>query len=95
MSTKRSIFLELPHWNTNLLRHNLDVMHIEKNMFENNIMQFFTRKMRGCNIFFNSANKEIFYILSIPVMKWQEATVAIKKEALPPFASVNALLFSM
>jgi ribonuclease HI len=23
-------------------------------------MQFFTRKTRGCNIFFNSANKEIF-----------------------------------
>lgn len=32
---KRSIFLELPYWKTNLLRHNLDVMHIEKNMFEN------------------------------------------------------------
>jgi hypothetical protein len=32
---KRSIFFELPYWKTNLLRHNLDVMHIEKNMFEN------------------------------------------------------------
>ena len=32
---KRSIFLELPYWKTNMLRHNLDVMHIEKNMFEN------------------------------------------------------------
>jgi len=32
---KRSIFWELPYWKTNLLRHNLDVMHIEKNMFEN------------------------------------------------------------
>jgi len=32
---KRSIFWELPYWRTNLLRHNLDVMHIEKNMFEN------------------------------------------------------------
>jgi hypothetical protein len=30
---KRSIFWELPYWKTNLLRHNLDVMHIEKNMF--------------------------------------------------------------
>jgi hypothetical protein len=27
--------LELPYWKTNLLRHNLDVMHIKKNMFEN------------------------------------------------------------
>jgi hypothetical protein len=58
-------------------------------------MQFFTRKTRGCNIFFNSANKEIFYVLSVPVIKWQEVTVTVKKEALPPFASVNALLFSM
>jgi hypothetical protein len=31
---KRSIFWELPYWKTNLLRHNLDVMHIEKNVFE-------------------------------------------------------------
>nr|MCH9869341.1 hypothetical protein [Serratia marcescens] len=33
--TKRSIFFELPYWRTNLLRHNLDVMHIEKNIFDN------------------------------------------------------------
>jgi hypothetical protein len=32
---KRSIFWELSYWKTNLLRHNLDVMHIEKNVFEN------------------------------------------------------------
>jgi len=32
---KRSIFWELPYWKTGILRHNLDVMHIEKNMFEN------------------------------------------------------------
>jgi hypothetical protein len=44
-------------------------------------MQFFTRKTRGCNIFFNSANKEIFSILSVPVMKWQEATVTVKKRS--------------
>jgi hypothetical protein len=25
---KRSIFLELPYWKTNLLCHNLDIMHI-------------------------------------------------------------------
>lgn len=33
--TKRSIFWDLPYWRHNLLRHNLDVMHIEKNVFEN------------------------------------------------------------
>jgi hypothetical protein len=58
-------------------------------------MQFFTRKTRGCNIFFNSTNKEIFYVLSVPVIKWKEATVTVKKKALPPFASMNAFLFFM
>ncbi|XP_054813974.1 uncharacterized protein LOC129314536 [Prosopis cineraria] len=33
--TKWSIFWELPYWHTNLIRHNLDVMYIEKNMFDN------------------------------------------------------------
>ena len=29
---KKSIFFQLPYWKTLLLRHNLDVMHIEKNV---------------------------------------------------------------
>ena len=33
--TKQSIFWEFPYWKDNLLRHNLDVMHIEKNYFDN------------------------------------------------------------
>ncbi|KAL0405750.1 UNVERIFIED_CONTAM: hypothetical protein Slati_3888900 [Sesamum latifolium] len=33
--TKKNIFLDLPYWSTLLLRHNLDVMHIEKNIFDN------------------------------------------------------------
>ena len=33
--TKRSIFFELPYWKTLNLRHNLDVMHIEKNICDN------------------------------------------------------------
>ncbi|XP_059292009.1 uncharacterized protein LOC132045446 [Lycium ferocissimum] len=33
--TKQSIFWELPYWKDNLLRHNLDAMHIEKNYFDN------------------------------------------------------------
>ena len=32
---KRSIFWDLPYWNTNLIRHNLGVMHIEKKIFDN------------------------------------------------------------
>ncbi|XP_042958085.1 uncharacterized protein LOC122293618 [Carya illinoinensis] len=33
--TKKSIFFKLPYWSTLRLRHNLDVMHIEKNISEN------------------------------------------------------------
>ena len=32
---KRSIFFELPYWKTLLLCHNLDAMHIEKNVCDN------------------------------------------------------------
>ncbi|KAK6793985.1 hypothetical protein RDI58_007438 [Solanum bulbocastanum] len=32
---KKSIFFYLPYWKTLLLRHNLDVMHIEKNICDN------------------------------------------------------------
>ncbi|XP_052116462.1 uncharacterized protein LOC107484265 [Arachis duranensis] len=32
---KKSIFFELPYWKYNLLCHNLDVMHIEKNVCDN------------------------------------------------------------
>ena len=42
-----------------------------------------------------NANKEILFVLSVPVIRWQETTVTVKKKALPPFVSVNALLFSM
>ncbi|GLT95222.1 hypothetical protein SLE2022_129160 [Rubroshorea leprosula] len=32
---KMCIFWELPYWHDNLIRHNLDVMHCEKNFFDN------------------------------------------------------------
>ncbi|XP_025682531.1 uncharacterized protein [Arachis hypogaea] len=32
---KRSVFFDLPYWENNELRHNLDVMHIEKNVCDN------------------------------------------------------------
>ncbi|XP_025675671.1 uncharacterized protein [Arachis hypogaea] len=32
---KKSVFFELPYWEDNMLRHNLDVMHIEKNVCDN------------------------------------------------------------
>ena len=33
--TKKSIFFQLPYWKTLTIRHNLDVMHIEKNVCDN------------------------------------------------------------
>ncbi|XP_042962433.1 uncharacterized protein LOC122296696 [Carya illinoinensis] len=33
--TKKSIFFKLPYWSTLRLRHNLDVMHVEKNISDN------------------------------------------------------------
>ncbi|XP_052117681.1 uncharacterized protein LOC110281750 [Arachis duranensis] len=33
--SKRSIFWNLPYWRHNLIRHNLDVMHIENDVFDN------------------------------------------------------------
>ena len=32
---KRSIFFQLPYWKHNTMHHNLDVMHIEKNICDN------------------------------------------------------------
>ena len=32
---KKSIFFELPYWRHLLIRRNLDVMHIEKNICDN------------------------------------------------------------
>ncbi|GLT30320.1 hypothetical protein SLA2020_051240 [Shorea laevis] len=32
---KQNIFWELPYWEDNLIRHNLDVMHYKKNFFDN------------------------------------------------------------
>ncbi|XP_050895866.1 uncharacterized protein LOC127102549 [Lathyrus oleraceus] len=34
---KKSIFFDLPYWESNLLRHDLDVMHIEKNVCDNDV----------------------------------------------------------
>jgi hypothetical protein len=56
---------------------------------------FSPERRGGATSFFNSANKEILSVLSVLVIHWQEMTVSIKKEGLPPFVSVNALLFYM
>ncbi|KAK3219241.1 hypothetical protein Dsin_013211 [Dipteronia sinensis] len=38
---KHSIFFQLPYWRTLELRHNLDVMHIEKNVYDNGLGTIF------------------------------------------------------
>ena len=38
---KKSIFFRLPYWSKNLLRHNIDLMHLEKNFAENLIYMLF------------------------------------------------------
>ena len=35
MWKKKSIFFTLPYWEDHVLRHNLDMMHIEKNVVNN------------------------------------------------------------
>ena len=77
-----------------LLLTELETKH-NVTVFWHHVIQLFTRKTRGCNILFNSANKKIISVFSIPVICWQEMPVAIKKDILPLFISVNALLFSM
>jgi hypothetical protein len=67
---KQSIFWDLPYWKTNLLRHNLDVMHIEKNMFENifNTVMDVKRKTKDnikdildITLYCNRKNMELVY----------------------------------
>ncbi|XP_072078255.1 uncharacterized protein [Arachis hypogaea] len=41
---KRSIFFELPYWENNELRYNLDVMHIEKNVCDNIVFTIMNEK---------------------------------------------------
>ena len=38
---RRSILWDLPYWANLKLRHNLDVMHIEKNILDNRLCTFF------------------------------------------------------
>ncbi|WVZ85684.1 LOW QUALITY PROTEIN: hypothetical protein U9M48_032579 [Paspalum notatum var. saurae] len=51
---KKSIFFMLPYWEHNRLRHNLDVMHIEKNVCENfiaTLLDIFSKTKDDLNAF--------------------------------------------
>ncbi|XP_027941160.1 uncharacterized protein LOC114194957 [Vigna unguiculata] len=45
---KKSIFFELPYWVDNLLHHNLDVMHIEKNVCDNVVFTLLNDSSNKC-----------------------------------------------
>ena len=42
--SRRSIFFDLPYWHKLLIRHNIDVMHVEKNFTENLLSTIFDVK---------------------------------------------------
>ncbi|XP_047341596.1 uncharacterized protein LOC124945211 [Impatiens glandulifera] len=62
--TKKSIFWELPYWGLLLIRHNIDFMHVEKNVFENiiNIVMNVKGKTKD-NI---NSRKDMFLICNRP-----------------------------
>jgi len=64
--TKKLLFIGLK------TKHNITILR-------HYIIQFLTRKKRRCNIPLNSANKEVFSILSELVISWQEPLVIVKK----------------
>jgi len=66
-------------------KHNVTVL-------QHHIIQFFTWKKRRRNIPFNFANKAILCEL---VIHWQKPPMTVKKDVLPSFVIVNALLFSI
>jgi hypothetical protein len=51
--------------------------------------------MQWCNNLFNSTNKKLIFVLFVLVIRWQETSVTIKKDALSSFVNINALLFFM
>jgi hypothetical protein len=68
---KWSIFWKLSYWKTNLLHHNLDVMHIEKNVFENTFNTVMDVKGKtkdnikarmNISLFCHHKNIELFYV---------------------------------
>ena len=57
--TKRSIFFDLEYWEHNLLRHNLDVMHIEKNVCDNILATILDMEKRRDGVKSREALKEL------------------------------------
>ncbi|XP_047340380.1 uncharacterized protein LOC124943970 [Impatiens glandulifera] len=74
--TKRSIFWELPYWKKLLIRHNLDFMHIEKNVFENIINTVMNVKGKTKDNI--NARKDMFVVCNRPELHLDPDTMSHK-----------------
>ncbi|KAL0363997.1 UNVERIFIED_CONTAM: hypothetical protein Sangu_0497300 [Sesamum angustifolium] len=70
--TKKSIFWDLPYWSTLLIQHNLDVMHTEKNVFDNifNTVMNIKKKTKD-NV---NARRDLKIICNHPELEFDERT---------------------
>ena len=77
--TKRSLYWDLPYWNAHLIHHNLDVMHIEKNVFNNviNIVMDVTEKIKD-NL---NARKDMRDIYDRPTLDANASSMGPKLKA--------------
>lgn len=69
---KRSIFWKLPYWSSLLIRHNLDVMHIEKNVFDNVFNT--VMNVQGKTKDTSKSREELNYYCRRPELKKNDAT---------------------
>ncbi|XP_074355949.1 uncharacterized protein LOC141695614 [Apium graveolens] len=69
---RTSIFWELPYWSTNLIRHNLDVMHVEMNVFDNvfNTVMNVTGKTKDND----KVRLDLKYIYKRPALELQKSS---------------------
>ena len=54
-------FWDLPYWKTNIIRHNLDVMHIEKKVFDNIFNTILNFKGRSKDNAKSRADLQLYY----------------------------------
>lgn len=80
MWRKQSIFFSLPYWEFNLIRHNLDPMHIEKNVCDNIIGTLLDDSNKSKD---NYAARRDLKILGIMKQLWPR-TQSDGREYLPP-----------
>lgn len=80
MWRKRSIFFSLPYWEFNLIRHNLDPMHIEKNVCDNILGTLLDDSTKSKD---NAAARRDLKILGIMRQLWPRIQPD-GKEYLPP-----------